>query len=482
MPFKSEAQRRFMYSQHPRMAKRWEKETPKGADLPEKVKKLASAQVGPPPSPNRKEYPYTGTIQFRDLPLILVENKKGSVRKGTGPNGKEWRTVMPAHYGEFKGTAGADGDPVDVYIGPNVNSDVVYIVHITKPPKFTTYDEDKVAIGFNSVAEVREMMSKAYDDKRFFSGLSACSIDDLRKLLKTKAARGKKLDQKLVLEKAASSYGDYRVTDTHYHAFVEDSDPRMVRYQQKKWAPYRPKVKNLGEDSRGRQWSRVEIKVPLAVAQKNDDFAMDIEDFQKTAEEKRKRDRLADALPGIGTLAGAGAGARFPARFGGTAMVAGGGTPARVAGAVLGAGVGASTGWIPATLRDTYQNLAGLAMQKTASEIRQQVKEARRDGRLHPRHEEPVLNQIGKAFRDAAFIAGAGGAGYLGTGLAHKGLEEVGALNWWKNIPPARQKQILQTLSGVAGMGAAAAYLGTRAMHARAVHDEWLRSQQAGPE
>lgn len=38
MPFKSEAQRRWMYANEPEMAKRWEKETPKGKKLPEKVK------------------------------------------------------------------------------------------------------------------------------------------------------------------------------------------------------------------------------------------------------------------------------------------------------------------------------------------------------------------------------------------------------------------------------------------------------------
>lgn len=38
MPFKSKAQRRWMYANDPKMASRWEKETPKGK-LPEKVKK-----------------------------------------------------------------------------------------------------------------------------------------------------------------------------------------------------------------------------------------------------------------------------------------------------------------------------------------------------------------------------------------------------------------------------------------------------------
>ena len=34
MPFQSQAQRAFMYSQHPAIAKRWERVTPKDRDLP----------------------------------------------------------------------------------------------------------------------------------------------------------------------------------------------------------------------------------------------------------------------------------------------------------------------------------------------------------------------------------------------------------------------------------------------------------------
>ena len=40
MPFKSQQQRKYMFSQHPEMAKRWEKESPtKGKKLPKYVKK-----------------------------------------------------------------------------------------------------------------------------------------------------------------------------------------------------------------------------------------------------------------------------------------------------------------------------------------------------------------------------------------------------------------------------------------------------------
>lgn len=41
MPFKSEAQRRFMWAKHPHMAKEWESKTPKKKKLPEHVKKTA---------------------------------------------------------------------------------------------------------------------------------------------------------------------------------------------------------------------------------------------------------------------------------------------------------------------------------------------------------------------------------------------------------------------------------------------------------
>jgi hypothetical protein len=39
MPFKSQAQRKWMYANEPKMAERWEKETPKGTQLKKKVKK-----------------------------------------------------------------------------------------------------------------------------------------------------------------------------------------------------------------------------------------------------------------------------------------------------------------------------------------------------------------------------------------------------------------------------------------------------------
>lgn len=43
MPFKSKAQQRFMYATKPKLAKKWQKETPKNMELPDKVHEAVEA-------------------------------------------------------------------------------------------------------------------------------------------------------------------------------------------------------------------------------------------------------------------------------------------------------------------------------------------------------------------------------------------------------------------------------------------------------
>jgi len=46
MPFKSQAQRRALYSKDPKLAAEFESKTPKGKKLPEKVKKKSGKTKG----------------------------------------------------------------------------------------------------------------------------------------------------------------------------------------------------------------------------------------------------------------------------------------------------------------------------------------------------------------------------------------------------------------------------------------------------
>jgi hypothetical protein len=72
MPFKSEAQRRYMYAKHPRIAERWQSHTPKNKELPEKV-------AFKMPKPSLDQLLLSGTIAgATSIPLIaaLAYNKK----------------------------------------------------------------------------------------------------------------------------------------------------------------------------------------------------------------------------------------------------------------------------------------------------------------------------------------------------------------------------------------------------------------------
>jgi hypothetical protein len=93
---------------------------------------------------------------------IHVEVPKGGTRKAK--DGSWSVTNMPAHYGYFKGTKGADGEQVDVYLGGHSNDDVAWIVDQVDA-KTGRFDEHKIMAGFPS----RDAAVKAYD-KAFGDG------------------------------------------------------------------------------------------------------------------------------------------------------------------------------------------------------------------------------------------------------------------------------------------------------------------------
>jgi len=81
---------------------------------------------------------------------IAIETPAGGERHGIDPDGKPWTTVMPGDYGEIKRSKGADGDPVDVYLGPSAheaNQHPVWIVDQIDP-KTGQFDEHKAMIGY----------------------------------------------------------------------------------------------------------------------------------------------------------------------------------------------------------------------------------------------------------------------------------------------------------------------------------------------
>jgi len=96
---------------------------------------------------------------------IAIENPRGSTRSGTDADGKSWSVDMPAHYGYIKRTEGADGDHVDVYVGPEPDSEDVYVIDQIDH-KTGKFDEHKVLMGYPSSGQAQADYRRAFNDGR----------------------------------------------------------------------------------------------------------------------------------------------------------------------------------------------------------------------------------------------------------------------------------------------------------------------------
>lgn len=96
---------------------------------------------------------------------ISIENPQGSTRRGKAPDGTEWESVLPAHYGYVKKTEGADGDHVDVYVGPQEESELVFIVD-QYDLDTGEFDEHKCIFGALSTTQAKALYLDAFSDGR----------------------------------------------------------------------------------------------------------------------------------------------------------------------------------------------------------------------------------------------------------------------------------------------------------------------------
>lgn len=85
---------------------------------------------------------------------ISIETPKGERRR------PEW-PPMAADYGYIKGTMGRDGDHVDVFLGPNLRSETVYVIDQSGATG-KRFDEHKVMLGFYSKERAIATYRKCY--------------------------------------------------------------------------------------------------------------------------------------------------------------------------------------------------------------------------------------------------------------------------------------------------------------------------------
>lgn len=121
---------------------------------------------------------------------ISIENAKGSVRRGTGADGKPWETLMHNDYGYIRGTEGVDGDHIDVFLSDTPEEGDVFVVDQVN--KDGSFDEHKVMYGFPTEQAARDAYLSNYEPG--WTGLGAIthvSKDEFKKWIQSSRRKTK---------------------------------------------------------------------------------------------------------------------------------------------------------------------------------------------------------------------------------------------------------------------------------------------------
>jgi hypothetical protein len=128
---------------------------------------------------------------------VAIETPRGGIRRDL----KEGKWIVedyPATYGRIKGTTAADGEGLDIFVGPNPDSDRVFVID-QQDPHSAAFDEHKVMVGYRTVAEATRDYKAAFTDRTGAARIQAVtpmSAEELKAWLDTgettKALGGKK--------------------------------------------------------------------------------------------------------------------------------------------------------------------------------------------------------------------------------------------------------------------------------------------------
>lgn len=184
----------------------------------------------PEPSEAQKEAGnYKKGDRFRLHGLdIVVENPKGSVRSKQDEEGNVlYENVMAAHYGDIKRTEAADGDNLDVFVGPNPAAATAYVIDQIDQ-QTGAFDEHKSFVGFDTEAEARQAYLDSYDTDWQVGPVTALPVEEFR----TWAQEGdltRPLSPELEAPRGIPDADTAEVAETPQESRPAYADPRLKR-------------------------------------------------------------------------------------------------------------------------------------------------------------------------------------------------------------------------------------------------------------
>lgn len=173
---------------------------------------------------------------------ITIEQPKGSVRRGTDADGKQWEQTMNNTYGYIRGTEGVDGDHIDIFLSDNPTEGNVYVVDQVNPDG--SFDEHKVMYGFNSAEDARAAYLSNYEEGwQGLSTITEVSKDEFKKWLNSSRRKTKPFSE----YKSVNAIG----------AQNEDNTSQIQGLQ----GYSRDKIKNIVKDYVGQKLSDADAKI-----------------------------------------------------------------------------------------------------------------------------------------------------------------------------------------------------------------------------
>src|SRR5690348_8254789 len=141
----------------------------------------------PEPTPAQHE---AGNFKMGHVNLhgmdVTIEVPKGGTRRGTDRNGKPWERPASDHYGYVRRTEGADGEQVDVYLGPHAEDPKsnVFVIDQVKPGT-RVFDESKAMVGFKTGRDARASYDANFPKGlKTFGGIRKMSMDEFKDWVK----------------------------------------------------------------------------------------------------------------------------------------------------------------------------------------------------------------------------------------------------------------------------------------------------------
>lgn len=158
---------------------------PKLQEVKARVEAAAKKVETKPTEAQKESGNYTkGHVTVHGLD-ITIETPRGAERSGKSPDGKEWKVKLPDHYGYVKRTTGADGDQVDVYVGPHPDSKHVFVID-QQDLATGKFDEHKVVLGQRDAVSALNTYEKGFSDGKGLDRvqkITPMSVDEFKEWL-----------------------------------------------------------------------------------------------------------------------------------------------------------------------------------------------------------------------------------------------------------------------------------------------------------